>query len=186
MQSLSILFWTCSNISARARLRYWISTSRSDLDGMSLSNKISVCLPYVQIILFKIQARILSKLLTWCPFCKLPFCANFVMPFSVMPLCVLPFCVMPFCVLPLCVLPFCVMPLCVMPFRVFLLCVMSLFVMPFRVLPLCVMPPCVMPFSAWYICDSSFFSISFFYRGLFFTNLIWLGTFQILLNPFHF
>ena len=166
MQSLSILFWTCSNISARARLRYWISTSRSELDGMSLSNKISVCLPYVQIILFKIQARILSKLLTWCPFCKLPFCANFVMPFSVM-------------------------PLCVMPFRVFLLCVMSLFVMPFRVLPLCVMPPCVMPFcvmpfSAWYICDSSFFSISFFSRGLFFTNLIWLGTFQILLNPFHF
>ena len=176
MQSLSILFWTCSNISARARLRYWISTSRSDLDGMSLSNKISVCLPYVQIILFKIQARILSKLLTWCPFCKLPFCANFVMPFSVMPLCVL---------------PFCVLPLCVMPFRVLLLCIMSLFVMPFRVLPLCVMPPCVMPFcvmpfSAWYICDSSFFSISFFYRGLFFTNLIWLGTFQILLNPFHF
>ena len=176
MQSLSILFWTCSNISARARLRYWICTSRSDLDGMSLSNKISVCLPYVQIILFKIQARILSKLLTWCPFCKWPFCANFVMPFYVMPLCVL---------------PFCVLPLCVMPFRVFLLCVMSLFVMPFRVLPLCVMPPCVMPFcvmpfSAWYICDSSFFSISFFYRGLFFTNLIWLGTFQILLDPFHF
>ena len=167
MQSLSILFWTCSNISARARLRYWISTSRSELDGMSLSNKISVCLPYVQIILFKIQARILSKLLTWCPFCKLPFCANFVMPFSVM-------------------------PLCVMPFRVFLLCVMlclfswCLFACCLCVMPPCVMPFCVMPFSAWYICDSSFFSISFFYRGLFFTNLIWLGTFQILLNPFHF
>ena len=80
-------------------------------------------------------------------FCVLPFC--------VMPLCVLPFCVTPFCVLTLCVLPLCVMPCCVLA-----LCVM----------PLCVLPFSLMPFSAWYLYDSGFFSISSFYRGLFFTN----------------
>ena len=50
-----------------------------------------------QIILFKIQAWILSKILTWCPlqvaFFEMPFCE---LPFCVMPLCVLPFCVMLF------------------------------------------------------------------------------------------
>ena len=35
MQSLSILFWTCCNVSIRARLRYRISTSRGEQDGMS-------------------------------------------------------------------------------------------------------------------------------------------------------
>ena len=47
MQSLSIPFWTCCNISIRARLRYRISTSRGEQDGMSRSNTISVCLQYV-------------------------------------------------------------------------------------------------------------------------------------------
>ena len=92
-----------------------------------------------------------------------------------MPFCVMPFCVLPLYVVPFCVLPFCVMPLCVMPYCVLPFCVMPLCVMPFRVLPLCVMPPCVlpfsvMPFSKWYLYDGGFFSISSFYRGLFFTN----------------
>ena len=90
------------------------------------------------------------SLFATCPFVQI---AIFAVPFCVMNLCVLPFCVMPLCVLPLCVMPF-----CVMPFRVFPLCVM----------PPCVMPLCVLPFSAWYLYDSGFFSISSFYRGLFF------------------
>ena len=46
-QSLSIPFWTCCNISIRARLTYRISTSRGEQDEMSRSNTISVCSQYV-------------------------------------------------------------------------------------------------------------------------------------------
>ena len=62
-----------------------------------------------------------------------------------------------FCILPFCVLPFCVMPICVMS-----LCVMPFCVMPFWVIPFCVIP----------------FTVVFFYQ-------LWLGIFQIWLNPFH-
>ena len=87
----------------------------------------------------------------------------------------MPFCVLPIYVVPFCVLPFCVMPLCVMPFRVLPLGVMPPCVMPFCVLTLCVipfweLPFSVMSFSTWYLYDGGFFSISSFYRGLFFTN----------------
>ena len=59
-------------------------------------------------------------------------------------------------------LPFCVMPICVMP-----LCVMPFCVLPFCVIPFCVIPFCVIPFT-----------VVFFYQ-------LWLGIFQIWLNPFH-
>ena len=59
------------------------------------------------------------KLITWCPFRKLPYFANCLfwdafLRVVFMPLCVLPFCVMPFGVLPLCVMPFacCLFALC--------------------------------------------------------------------------
>ena len=97
--------------------------------------------------------------------------ASFAMPFCVMPLCVLPFCVLALCAMPFCALPRCVMPLCVMPF-----CVLALSVMPL----------CVLPFSAWYLYDSGLFSISSFYRGLFFFTNFDLVYFRFDLTLFTF
>ena len=71
--------------------------------------------------MFKIHAWILSKLITWCPFCKLPF-LRFLFACCLFALCLFAYCL----------------------FACWLF--------------------------AWYLYDSGFFSISSFYRGLFFSN----------------